>query len=177
MKTYREITYEVVSKWFRPNVISICEQHHEILSAIVKLSDILPLQPSYFEEKELRELLLIRRQDNKAAHLLDILNENIFIQSIFDSMPNLNCYEKKTISIPGENYHFPHDSKLLRVHRVELMVGFRKTIKEIPISKVTAYGHNEISTEILEFENALPGEHPTIQLIKAEDRSIWLSRK
>ncbi len=40
------------------------------------------------------------------------------------------------------------------------------------------YGENTgISTQILEFDNVLTGEHPTLQIIKVEDGSIWMSAK
>jgi len=179
LKTYKEIMQENVD-WFVPAYIVICDRKHTILSAVINLGDIKPIDPSPFENKQLSEIFLLRIRDNKIIDLSEFLQENIPIQSVFSQLPLDESSHVLKICIPmDENnggYNIESDGCFYAVQQVEILVDFCTVIRKVPVSKKTIYsGQLGNSTQVIEFGGSFPGQYSTLQLIKAEDGSIYIS--
>lgn len=181
-RTYGEISAEDIKDWCKIEFITTHTQQYLIHHVQLDIPETELLSGNPLEGKTVGNFSLTRTKDKTQVNLKSIFEGEANAHNVWASVPVDNNLHRKTVKIefsnPEDRYEIDNGDKVIPITSITFIVDLKIEIKNIPISKVTAYkGKDGAIAQTLEFDELLPGNNMILQFIKAKDGSLLLSAR
>lgn len=181
-RTYGDISAEDIKDWCKIEFITSHNQQYLIHHVQLDIPETELLIGNPLEGKTVGNFSLTRTKDKAQVNLISIFKREANAHNVWASVPIDNNLHRKTVKIeftnPEDRYEIDNGGKVIPITSITFIVDLKIEIKNIPISKVTAYkGKDGAIAQTLEFEGLLPDNNMILQFIKAKDGSLLLSAR